>query len=329
MKVRFLSTGILGCWMLSLSVVAGSGLPENLTMRSPDTLANGFVNVEDAYAKMLDSDTVEDDRHVLENKAGLPDYMQLPFPEGESWIISPAHVDNWEYLNDPRNSLDFSDGYWNYGEKPVSAVVVASGPGRAYWGCPCFLEIDHGDGWTSTYYHMDPEHQLVKNGDQVRVNQPVGRYADTFEEAVCCGGGTDYQHLHWSIWNNGQAVSVEGLVLSGWTVHAGDSNYDENCDRSYFERDGEKRCPWDPILNEGAGDSDTDSDVDSDFDSDTTADTDEDVVADTDTESDTDADTEGGGDKNILGDCSCKLISSQSDASVAQLLLFIFFTLGL
>ena len=230
---------------------------DNSTPTDPDSdLTEGETDGADVDTEDNSQEVDDPDQDDSDNGGNLPDYMQLPYPIGESWVISPAHVDNWDHPNGPRNSLDFSDGYFDYGDKPVTSTVVASGPGIARWGCPCYLEIDHGDGWVSSFYHMDPDHQLVENGERVEANQPVGRYADTHAEATCCGGGSGYQHLHWSIWKNGEAIPVEGLVLSGWTVHAGNSNYDGNCSRSYFERDGEKRCPWDPILNEGTGGSD-------------------------------------------------------------------------
>jgi len=251
---------------------------DNSTPTDPDSdHTEGEADDADVDNEDNSQDVDEPDQDDSDNDGNLPDYMQLPYPIGESWVISPAHVDNWDHPNGPRNSLDFSDGYWDYGDKPVTSTVVASGPGIARWGCPCYLEIDHGDGWVSSYYHMDPDHQLVENGEQVEANQPVGRYADTHAEATCCGGGSGYQHLHWSIWKKGEAIPVEGLVLSGWTVHAGNSNYDGNCNRSYFERDGEKRCPWDPVLNEGTGGTDTSPDADADADSDTDANADADI----------------------------------------------------
>lgn len=137
---------------------------------------------------------------------------QLPYEAGQSWAAGAPHS---SYGNNAatRGALDF--GPRSSGSKRVVTVadgtvgVYSCGGGRSY------LRVDHGGGWQSTYYHLvNEQRQLV--GQTV----PAGTCIGDVGQALPCGGGSTFAHVHLTIRHNGTPVSVEGMTFGGYTIRS-------------------------------------------------------------------------------------------------------------
>jgi len=80
------------------------------------------------------------------------------------------------------------------------------------------VEVDHGDGFSSGYMHLDDM--------QVDVGQTVNQ-GDELGYVSCevpPGGRTDGQHLHFYGKLDGKPIEVDRIVMSGWTVEGSGEN---------------------------------------------------------------------------------------------------------
>ena len=183
------------------------------------------------------TDLLADDNPI--NPADVPPdtLLQFPFPLADTWGFWGAHSWNGGSAPPPFSSLDFFDGGATC-SAPPGLYAVASAGGTSTRRDTCWLEIDHGSGWTTSYYHLQ---NLVGGGPQIR-NGRLGSIACE----VCAGGFATGPHVHWSLKFNGAYVSLEGVKLSGWTVHVGPTAYDSGS----FERDGTSKFPPSTVLND-------------------------------------------------------------------------------
>lgn len=173
-----------------------------------------------------------------------PDMFQLPFPIGQAWTFNGVHGAHKE-------ALDFSVGKpWPRWRSDTSSLwVVAVAPGSIRKTSSCGIEIDHRDGWTSVYYHVE---HIIRDSGQVQANEPIANIANTPREAACEGGYATAAHLHFALKHHGRDVPINGTTLSGWRVHSGRGHYDSSCTRMYLYRGEQRLCPYtDPLLNQG------------------------------------------------------------------------------
>ncbi|TFG50816.1 MAG: hypothetical protein E4H37_08775, partial [Gemmatimonadales bacterium] len=66
---------------------------------------------------------------------------------------------------------------------------------------------------------------------------------------VCNGGSASGAHVHFTLWYNGALSNLEGVKLSGWTLHqgpAGSNLYNSG----YIERDGVTLTHWNWVTND-------------------------------------------------------------------------------
>ena len=117
-------------------------------------------------------------------------------------------------------------------------VAAASGIAARPSGYTCWLEINHGGGWTTSYYHL----QNTYVGGTIEQNGSVGIIA----REICAGGFATGPHVHFSLKFNGAYTSLEGVKLSGWTIHVGLSPYTSGT----IERDGVHLTPGAQVLND-------------------------------------------------------------------------------
>jgi len=165
--------------------------------------------------------------------------LQLPYPLGATWTASGPHSWNGGNYPPPFSSLDFFTGGGTCGAPPnLYAVAAASGSVYRPFGYSCWLEIDHGGGWVTSYYHL----RNLYSG------APLGRAAKvgTIACELCAGGFSTGPHVHFSLKYNGAYASLEGVMLSGWTVHAGSVPYTSGS----FERDGSSLAAYSAINND-------------------------------------------------------------------------------
>ncbi len=82
----------------------------------------------------------------------------------------------------------------------VPDVSVEQGGDAAIAGKECgnAIRIAHGDGWTTWYCHLRRGSLLVKQGDKVKVGQPLA--------LVGLSGDTSFPHVHFDVRHGDQAV---------------------------------------------------------------------------------------------------------------------------
>lgn len=137
----------------------------------------------------------------------------LPYASGQRWSAGAAHGDT----NGAWNALDFG---------PISGQsrqVVAIADGVVGWvscGTRGYLKIDHGDGWTSTYYHLVNEQKGL-----IGTRVPQGTYLGDVGREVPCGGGATFDHVHLRISYEGRPVAMNGVTLGGFTAYSSGSAY--------------------------------------------------------------------------------------------------------
>lgn len=133
----------------------------------------------------------------------------LPFAGGERWQSGAPHADD----GGPgiRNSLDFGPTATSSRE----VVAMAAGMVRQIdcAGGP-YLAVDHGGGWWTTYYHMiNLQFDLV--GQQV----PAGTILGTAAQTLPCGGSSNFDHVHVSLYFNGNAVPWQGKQIDDFRIY--------------------------------------------------------------------------------------------------------------
>jgi LasA protease len=151
--------------------------------------------------------------------------MILPFLVGQVWSYTGGPHGAWE-RDGARAAIDFAPGSTESGCVKSDAWVVASAPGliiRA--GNGAIMEDLDGDGneqtgWDILYMHVND--LRVKAGDWVETSDLLGHPS-------CEGGIATGTHVHFARKYNGEWISADGplpMVLSGWTVHAGNEPYE-------------------------------------------------------------------------------------------------------
>jgi murein DD-endopeptidase MepM/ murein hydrolase activator NlpD len=113
----------------------------------------------------------------------------------------------------------------------MGAYTAAAG--TAHVMSSCWVAIDHTSGWQTRYYHLKNIDRNI-NGKAVAAGQQIADAGQPGTET--CGTGTkDFRHVHFSLWRSGREVSVNGISIGGYTVHAGGKAY---C--GYWTRDRDK-----------------------------------------------------------------------------------------
>jgi len=164
--------------------------------------------------------------------------LQLPFAMGATWSFGGPHSWNGN-STPPFSSMDFFTGGATCSSPPyLYAVSAASGTTERPGSYTCWLEIDHGGGWETSYYHL----QNLAPPASVNRNAALG----TIACEICAGGYATGPHVHFSLKYNGAYTSLEGVELTGWTIHVGSVAYNSGS----IERDGVSLNPWSQVLND-------------------------------------------------------------------------------
>lgn len=136
-----------------------------------------------------------------------PDF-QLPFPCGQVWT-GATYQDH-----SPIEAVDFNRP-GDEGDLVISAEAgrVSRIEDEGATGYGRWVEIDHGNGWTTRYAHLSS--QTVGLGADVRRGDAVGRVGDT--------GHSTGSHLHFEQRTGGKAVKVS---FGGQPIHYwGEADY--------------------------------------------------------------------------------------------------------
>jgi LasA protease len=166
--------------------------------------------------------------------ATAPEFA-LPWASGTTWRLTGGPHSNTG-RGRPWSSLDFAGPHAGGAYR-----VRAAAGGRVIRRCPNLVEIRHGNGWSTSYYHL--KSITVRDGQRVSRGQLLG-YTST---RAGCGGSASGSHVHFTIRRYGDPVSIVGLRIGGWTVRDGASQY-YGC----MVHGDERRCaPGGRVLNFG------------------------------------------------------------------------------
>ncbi|WP_404339424.1 M23 family metallopeptidase [Pseudoalteromonas mariniglutinosa] len=167
--------------------------------------------------------------------------MNLPWPSGY-WYSGGAHSNTGSGY--PYSSLDFNNGSGGWGSNTPYVQAAHGGTVTRFSGCN--IRVTHASGYATNYYHM--ANLQYSSGDYVQSGAWLGRYANNYNQALCEGGQSSGPHVHFTLLYNGQQVSLQDHFISGHRIDVGNSNYDSDCNRFYFERNGYRTCAWQPLY---------------------------------------------------------------------------------
>jgi len=142
-----------------------------------------------------------------------PPKFSLPWSTGIAWRLTGGPHSNTG-RGRPWSSLDFAGPV-----RGVSYPVRAVAGGIVVRPCANWVQIRHGNGWETSYYHL--AHIRVSAGQYV----PRGTVLGYTSMQAGCGGSATGAHVHFSIKHNGSYVNIRGFVFGGWTVHEGSTQY--------------------------------------------------------------------------------------------------------
>jgi murein DD-endopeptidase MepM/ murein hydrolase activator NlpD len=191
----------------------------------PETDTASFTDI---YGSLFPQGGLEDGTTDINPPAAPPaDMFQLAYPLGATWYVSGAHSWAGGSTPPPLSSLDF---YLRPGipcADPPDHYTVAAAYGQAIHPSDysCWIQMDHGGGWVTSYYHLLQPY----SGGAMGQNGSLG----SISCEICAGGFSTGPHVHFSLKYNGAYISLEGVSLSGWIVHP-DSGYFSGT----LERDG-------------------------------------------------------------------------------------------
>lgn len=142
--------------------------------------------------------------------------LGLPFATGETWVYTGGPHSNGGTSTPPLSSVDFAVDL-----RTNAGLVRAAREGYVVRAanCPNYVRIDHGDGWSTGYYHLINE--AVSNGQYVSRGTVLGKISN----GVGCGGWSSGPHVHFSVLRYASHVSISGMDVGGWTILAGNSAY--------------------------------------------------------------------------------------------------------
>jgi len=202
-----------------------------------DAAVEPFLQV---YGSMFPQGDLADDSNDINPPAAPPvDLFQLAYPLGATWYVSGAH--SWAGGSTPPfSSLDFFLQGGISCDTPPDHYIVAAAYGDAVrpYDYSCWIQMDHGDGWETSYYHL----MNTYSGGTMGQNGSIG----TISCEICAGGYATGPHVHFSVKYNGSYISLEGVTLSGWIVHPGDEAYYSGT----LERDGVILDAYSQVFND-------------------------------------------------------------------------------
>lgn len=164
----------------------------------------------------------------------IPDgYFSLPWTPGQRWKLTGG-PHGWGGRKRPWSALDFAGG---------DGRVMAAREGLVYRPCgdTTWVQIRHGDGWVTDYYHLT---NIPRYPQGARIER--GQYVGTIGTAVACGGSAFGAHVHFNIRYNGEHSSWNRRKLGDWTIRQGSRPY-----QGYAKRSDTKVRPQHWMFNDG------------------------------------------------------------------------------
>ncbi len=169
------------------------------------------------------------------------DAFQLPWTAEETWFfMGGPHCDSSADIcpdGAARYALDFAP------RAPLTGFLCAPSENDEYWVTAAaagivrvadrsLVEVDHGDGIRSGYYHLRSASLAVVAGDFVEAGAPLGNPSCEHRR----GGAVPGPHVHFyfcttddaaaaCLDNRSSLLAAAGRTLSGWRIEAAEENY--------------------------------------------------------------------------------------------------------
>lgn len=171
---------------------------------------------------------------------GVSPVLRLPWSSGQTWFYSSGpHCDAMGAhcrTGAVRYAVDFMPaGHGCNSTREQSGWVTAAAAGVVRESGSSLVEIDHGGGFRTGYYHLRSSTIVVGSAQVVRPGQNLGRPSCEVER----DGHATGTHVHLYICHqpdrssicgpfatNSAARSINDLLISGWTIHALPLNHD-------------------------------------------------------------------------------------------------------
>lgn len=183
--------------------------------------------------------------NALGSTAAPPvDMFQLPWEQGKAWIAMDGFDNGTKRATtSPHNykmggAVDFAPHVnMQIGEDTSNFWVTAAAGGTVFEVSSCHVKIDHGNGWTTEYWHLD--NVQVKKYDVVSRNQKLGVVADNKYQHVCTGNEFPGPHMHFVM-----RPDMKATTFAGWTI-----NYNSLLNKTTFSKGGQTVGSFVPLLN--------------------------------------------------------------------------------
>jgi hypothetical protein len=172
------------------------------------------------------------------------DMFQLPWEQGRAWVAysgldngtkRPTTSPHYYGLG---GAIDFAPRVnMVRGEDTSNDWVAAIGAGTVTQVGYCWVKIDHGNGWTSEYWHLG--NIQVSQGQKVSRNQRLAVIHNNATEQVCAGNEYPGPHLHFVF-----RPSVTSTLFAGWKV-----NFNSFTNVTTFTKSGQTVGLLQPLMN--------------------------------------------------------------------------------
>jgi LasA protease len=192
----------------------------------------GSASAEAASTVGMAADTVSSGEAFI--AASLPaNKLSLPWKEGQRWKLSGG-PHGWGGTARPWSALDFAGG---------DGQVHAARSGLVYKPCgnTTWVQVRHGEGWVTDYYHLT---SIPRFTDGTKIKR--GQYLGKTGTAVACGGSAYGAHVHFNVRYKGAHIAWHGQKLGGWTIYEGAKSY-----QGYAAKNGTRVYPGQLLYNDG------------------------------------------------------------------------------
>ncbi len=225
-----------GSFAVSRALAEGQDLATWQAQVSADSSGGFSQTFNDLFPQ---ADLLDASNDINPPSAPPGNLFQFPFPLGATWTFSGPHSWNGGSYPPPYSSMDFFTGGATCSSPPNQyAVSAAGGTASRPSNYSCWLEINHGGGWVTSYYHL----RNIYLASSLDRNTGTG----TISCEICAGGFATGPHVHWSLKYDGAYTSLEGTKLSGWTIHVGSEPYTSGS----LTRDGVTLSPYRTVNND-------------------------------------------------------------------------------
>ena len=153
---------------------------------------------------------------------GAPN-LRLPWGNGETWYYTGGPHSSYtggRYYS--KTAVDFAPGGGS-GCFNSGVWVRAANSGTVKYANCNFVRVDHGGGWSTTYFHL--RDIQVHVGQSVSAGTALGH--PSCEVGASCGwsGRATGSHTHIDTRVNNIPQAIDGTNLGGWIIHKATSDY--------------------------------------------------------------------------------------------------------